>query len=185
MSNDENNENEPGLIEYLLGLAEEDAREEAKASEEITDRAKLFNWLLSRSVAVVKVHFDGSGDSGQIEEIVCYGVSGRKIELELGVYALVERDVIEPAHARIEAHSVRDVLENLFYDATEQYDWVNNDGGYGDVWFVVADPKMIEFGAWPLCDLEDLVHREGAEAGAILVDMNVREMTSEQHVYGY
>lgn len=80
--------------------------------------------LREAGVARVRVDYDGSGDSGQIEQIGYLGADG--VELNpTGTLGLPE-----------------DELMDLFYDLTQvrHPGWENNDGAYGDFeWDLTTD----------------------------------------------
>lgn len=120
----------------------------------------LFNWLLAQGVAYAVVHYDGSGDSGQIESYDLYAVSGRQIgvpsiEIVITAPAFEQRyetrsGVMQAVTRRVaESQTVAQALDNLVYLATNNYDWANNDGGYGDVYFLVVEPEMLAAQADP------------------------------------
>jgi len=92
----------------------------------------LFN-LAAQGYSHLCVIYDGSGDSGDIEDIIpiprdlkneiyyntCYDIES-KIELDQNLYNLIANE------------AYRKVLDNL-------EDWCNNDGGYGQLYISTED----------------------------------------------
>ena len=124
------------------------------------NKAALFDALAAAGITSVLVHFDGSGDSGQIEDIDATA-GDRSAE--------IPNSNIEIAHAcwgdaNIERTTlcVRDAIETLAYDFLEQTHggWENNEGAYGEFTFDV-------------------------ESRTITLEYNERVMTSEcsQHAF--
>ena len=84
----------------------------------------LANRLKSIGVVTVYVSYDGCGDSGQIEEIVCRDVQGHHVRLTGKTPA------------------TDDQLADLFYDLIDARhpDWGDDDGACGElVWDLEAD----------------------------------------------
>lgn len=104
-----------------------------------TNKTALFDALAAAGITSVLVHFDGYGDSGQIEDIDATA-GGQPKDLPGGE--------IEIAHVRwgdpeIEHTTlcIRDAIERLAYDFLEQSHggWENNEGAYGEFTFDVAE----------------------------------------------
>jgi hypothetical protein len=88
-----------------------------------TNHAALSALLRERGVAVVRAHYEGSGDSGQFEEFEIVDAGGRAGDEKLSA----------EEEARLKGH---------FYDLLEcrHGGWENNEGGYGDFqWTVTSD----------------------------------------------
>ena len=85
--------------------------------------------LADHGVTGIKIHYDGSGDSGAIEEI-CYTTDpcaspsdvDDNVEIWGSSYSLSNLD--ETAYKAIENFAYEKLLEDI-------EDWYNNDGGYG------------------------------------------------------
>lgn len=101
----------------------------------------VFKALQEAAISQVIVNFDGEGDSGQIEDIVAY--SNEKVT------ALPKVNV--DRHFGFNAETLEskpvpliDAIESLCYDylSDEHGGWENNDGGYGDFTFHVADSRI-------------------------------------------
>lgn len=89
----------------------------------------------------IEVTFDGSGDSGSIEDIQISSngipINDEKHHLEVWVkpsphFDQEQRKWVQPPPA-LEVRSLRTFVENHVYEALEAtgVDWCNNDGGYG------------------------------------------------------
>ena len=116
------------------------ARDRDRLAAEILDENKtaLFGALSDAGIATVTVHFDGYGDSGQIEEI--------EAEAAGTTVALPERriEIASPlpdgSGVQWTPLTVREAIEELSYDCLDQIhgSWGNNDGAFGDFTFDVA-----------------------------------------------
>ena len=102
------------------------------------NKAALFEAIAAAGVTLVVVSFDGSGDSGQIENIeVKVGEDIAALpagEVEL---ARAEWGKSEPQRATV---SIREAVEQLAYDflAASHSGWEDNEGAYGEFIFDVA-----------------------------------------------
>jgi hypothetical protein len=77
--------------------------------------ATLFAALKDAGVSHVEIRYDGGGDSGQVEDVEFYGANGDNTALN----DKFEGDLQDLAYHILEEHY--------------QYDWYNNDGGYGTI----------------------------------------------------
>ena len=77
--------------------------------------ATLFAALKDAGVTNVEIRYDGGGDSGQVEDVEFYGDGLDHSHLS----NLFEGDLQDLAYHILEEHY--------------QYDWYNNDGGYGTI----------------------------------------------------
>jgi hypothetical protein len=77
--------------------------------------ATLFAALKDAGVSHVEIKYDGGGDSGQVEDVEFYGANADNPALN----DKFEGDLQDLATHLLEQH----------YD----YDWYNNDGGYGNI----------------------------------------------------
>jgi len=77
--------------------------------------ATLFAALKDAGVTSVEIRYDGGGDSGQVEDVEFEGTNGDNTALN----DKFEGDLQDLATHILEQH----------YD----YDWYNNDGGYGNI----------------------------------------------------
>jgi hypothetical protein len=109
-----------------------------KAEIQPSNKTALFDALAAAGITHVFVHFDGYGDSGQIESVEAQAdgstVAMPKAKVEI---ARAEWGQAEPEHSTV---TVADAVEQLAYDfLTDKHDgWENDDGAYGDFTFDVA-----------------------------------------------
>ena len=102
------------------------------------NKTALFDALAAAGITSVLVHFDGSGESGQIEDIdATAGDQPRDLpsgEIEMAHVRWGEPDIERTTL------SVREAIESLAYDFLEQTHggWENNEGAYGEFIFDVA-----------------------------------------------
>jgi hypothetical protein len=87
--------------------------------------ATLFAALKDAGVTSVEIRYDGGGDSGQVEDVEFYGPNGYTTEPS----DKFEGDLQDLAYHILEQH----------YD----YDWYNNDGGYGTITIELIDEPVI------------------------------------------
>ncbi|HEY3838122.1 MAG TPA: hypothetical protein VGL72_16195 [Bryobacteraceae bacterium] len=103
----------------------------------------LFPVLAGAGITSILVRFDGSGDSGQIEEIDV--VSGDKpVSLPAG-HVTVQRANWGASEPESIECSVSDAVETLVYAFLEETHggWENNAGAYGEFTFTVAERSII------------------------------------------
>jgi hypothetical protein len=98
----------------------------------------LFDALHSAGITSILVHFDGCGDSGQIEDIDVV-VGDQPADFPPQSIALLRVDWGESEATQSQC-SVRDAVETLAYDFLQETHagWENNEGAYGDFTFDVA-----------------------------------------------
>lgn len=119
----------------------------AKSLTEANDANKLavFAALKAAAIATANVQFNGSGDSGQIEEVTACAdgttVALPQVETEM-------RHCEWGGKAISRKMSLRDAIEELCFDylSQEHGGWENNDGGQGQFTFRVEDSSIdLEF----------------------------------------
>ena len=99
------------------------------------NKAPVFDALAKAGISVVKVTFDGEGDSGQIENIMADGSAEiPRVQVEL-LPTGWGTGKLEGSQS-----TLRDAIETLCYDYLEQEHggWENNEGGFGEFIFSVA-----------------------------------------------
>ena len=95
--------------------------------------------LARQGVEKVEVEFDGCGDDGSIEAIVCRSASGTlELELETVVIRVLDEDDVAVAI------TLEDALEDLASRALElnHPGWENNDGATGALEIDVAEARF-------------------------------------------
>ncbi len=102
------------------------------------NKTMLFDALAAAGITKTIVHFDGCGDSGQIEDIVAYA-GDTEAEIPSGAIEIARARWGE-TEANHEPCSLRDAIEALSYDALEETHggWENNEGAFGDFTFDVG-----------------------------------------------
>lgn len=104
----------------------------------IANKEAIFAALARAGITMVSLRFDGSGDSGQIEEVTV---------LADGLSVTLPSDSIEIARpagddSGMEHHPrpLREAIEDLAYEYLDltHYGWEIGDGGYGEFTFDVA-----------------------------------------------
>jgi hypothetical protein len=134
---DENHPNDANTV--VRDFMEEDRVFKALC-ESVRDPNKkvLFDALEAAGITSVIVHFDGCGDSGQIEEIDA--VAGdQPRSFPSGTVALAHPRWGDSEAETIES-SIRDAVETLAYGFLEETHggWENNEGAYGEFTFDVT-----------------------------------------------
>lgn len=135
---------------------------EARAAElHPSNKAALFAALRDAGIASVLVHFDGYGDSGQIEDVDAVATDQTARDIPATVVELQQLNfgMTEPALVSL---PLRDAIETLAYALLESVHggWENNEGAFGDFTFDVA-------------------------AGTISLDYNERYETSENYTHEF
>ena len=106
-------------------------------------KAALFTALSEAGIKLVVVDYDGSGDSGQLEGLTAIDGQDRETELPEASVAIQEAR-FEQADPVAMTYSLRQLLEQLAWRFLDQTHggWENDDGGYGEVTFTVADQSI-------------------------------------------
>ena len=102
------------------------------------NKTALFDALAAAGVTHVIVSFDGSGDSGQIENIeVKAGEETAALPAHAVELARAEWSKSEPQRVTV---NIREAIEQLAYDflTTKHSGWEDNEGAYGEFLFDVA-----------------------------------------------
>src|SRR5690349_7539855 len=99
------------------------------------NKTALFDALAAAGITSVIVHFDGSGDSGQIEDIDATAGDHPK-GLPSGEIEIAQVHWDDPDIQRT-TFSIREAIESLAYDFLEQTHggWEDNEGAYGEFTF--------------------------------------------------
>ena len=132
-------DNNPSPTFDANGFLEKD-RAFTALSESIrpANKTTLFDVLVAAGITSVLVHFDGSGDSGQIEGIDATA-GDQPAEIPNCNIEIAQVGWGDPNIERTTL-SVRDAIESLAYDFLEQTHggWENNEGAYGEFTFDVV-----------------------------------------------
>ena len=121
---------------------EAQARLHAQLAREVTplNKAALFAVLQAAGIRHVTVHFDGAGDSGQIESFDATSPDETAAELPDGTIE-TRTPLWDGSGVQTETMSARDAIEKLAYDFLEEVHdgWENEDGAYGEFIFDVSE----------------------------------------------
>lgn len=138
------------------------------------NRNVVLECLRSLGVTRSVINFDGGGDDGQIQHVECDGLIKdiNKVDVDV-VLNTIREDFHEGQWAEHIAETrprtLNDLLCNFAYEllSSTGYDWVNNEGGYGE--FIIDPFEMNEEG----------------EQGVIHLDLSLRVTTSEDHEFDF
>ncbi len=136
MSNESQTPAQPSMDDFL----ERYHAHEARAAElHPSNKAALFAALRNAGIASVLVHFDGYGDSGQIEDIdaVAEDRSARAIPETVIELRRLDFGMTEPVELSL---PLAEAIETLAYALLESVHggWENNEGAFRDFIFDVA-----------------------------------------------
>ena len=94
--------------------------------------------LTNKKISVVKINFDGSGDSGQIEYMGFYNEEEKHVPVEDVYFKYLDFEKLP------QPKSVTDFLEDLIYDALSDHygGWEINDGSFGEIEFDATTGNM-------------------------------------------
>mgnify|MGYP003613415137 FL=1 len=119
-------------------FTERDERNRRAEAVRPDNKTALFDALAAAGITLVTVTFDGSGDSGQIEDIAAQS-DDRTVDLPQGEITIATvawgTDKVTAISMGVEA-----AIEQLAYDFLSETHggWENNDGAYGEFTFDVA-----------------------------------------------
>jgi hypothetical protein len=129
----------PDPTGFLRDYDEKDSAFKAlSASMHAANKKALFDALEAAGITRVLVSFDGSGDSGQIEEIGA--VSGDQLRDFPPGTVVIGRAYWGASEADLVECSVYQAVETLVYDFLDETHsgWENNAGAYGEFTFNVT-----------------------------------------------
>jgi hypothetical protein len=119
--------------------------EEAMAS----NKAAIFPLLKAADIAVVEVNYDGSSDSGQINDVVAFSAESKLVplpedEVTIRLHPSIWPSKQENVEAQVIMCSLNKAIRELCWELleTEHPGWENNDGGQGVFKFHVKDETI-------------------------------------------
>ena len=134
----------PEQTDFMCDYAAKDRAFKAlSTSLHVANKKTLFDALEAAGITSVLVHFDGYGDSGQVEDIdAVSGDQPRDLPTGTVVIARAHWGTSETEQAEC---SVRDAVEALAYAFLEETHggWENNQGAYGEFTFTVANRSIV------------------------------------------
>ena len=135
---------------------------EARAAElHPANKAALFAVLRDAGITGIHVHFDGYGDSGQIEGVTAFGADGTECPLP-DLPVTIRKIYFGQDEPEVLSEPLAEAIETLVYAFLESTHggWENNEGAFGEFSFEVA-------------------------AGSITLDYNERYETSEHYSHEF
>lgn len=116
----------------------------------------LFDLLDSKNISNVVVNFDGSGDSGGVEQILLHPRNEDSIHFDSNAICAQNVEGAKVLHGTRMGPggweqiyeegpiTVKSLIENICYDAlkAEHEGWENNDGAYGEISFYCEDRSV-------------------------------------------
>ena len=111
--------------------------------------------LADQGVTGIKVHYEGSGDSGAIESIVYTDIEDANFS-DIDLVSAWNEDknlakLNSSAYATIENFAHETILDNI-------EDWWNNEGGYGDLLIKVPSGEYIVNNNVRILEIEEYIH---------------------------
>ena len=106
-------------------------------------KAAIFDALQAAGLSRVIIEFEGSGDSGQMEQATAFRGEEEVIAFPTTSVEITRVEFDEGKDTR-GAVSIRDAIETVAYDLLGQVHggWEDNDGGYGTFIFDVAERSV-------------------------------------------
>ena len=100
------------------------------------NKAIVFAALAEAGIHRVTIEYDGSGDSGQIEDVAAWNAANERIPFPSDrKITLVSENPVDP----LPEQNFEAAVEHLCWDYLEiYYGWENNDGAFGTFVFDVA-----------------------------------------------
>lgn len=136
------------MTDFKVALAEFSARQaerEAKAQIELQHlKVAVIPALRQAGIAKVEIRFDGSGDSGAVEEIVCLDAADSALACPETVLDPIPSDRPDEAD-RADPVLLPAALESLAYLALERHHpgWENNYGAGGQLDIDVEESSFV------------------------------------------
>jgi hypothetical protein len=111
--------------------------------------------LADQGVTGIKVHYDGGGDSGAIENIVYTDKENAEFsDIDLVISWDEDKDLEKlnsSAYATIQNFAHETLLDNI-------EDWWNNEGGYGDLLIKVPSGEYLINNNVRIMEIEEFTH---------------------------
>jgi hypothetical protein len=111
--------------------------------------------LADQGVTGIKVHYDGGGDSGAIENIVYTDKEDAEFsDIDLVISWDEDKDLEKlnsSAYANIQNFAHETLLDNI-------EDWWNNEGGYGDLLIKVPSGEYLINNNVRIMEIEEFTH---------------------------
>jgi hypothetical protein len=129
----------------MADFAVRQAERQTQVGEEIQQlKAAVIPLLQVAGIARVEVRFDGCGDSGAVEECVCFDAAGRAVACPEGT--VEPAGTTEPNNGNDRGpQTLGEALEQLAYLALERHHpgWEINDGACGELVIDVTEETFV------------------------------------------
>jgi hypothetical protein len=136
------------MIDIEAVMADFAVRQSERQTQVVEETQQLKKAILPRlqdaGIDRVEIRFDGSGDSGAVEECVCLDATGAPMPCPDVTLLEGEADKADRTGSA-ELHSLGQVLEQLTYLALERHHpgWEINDGACGELVIDVAEATFV------------------------------------------
>ena len=112
--------------------------------------------LADLGITGIKVHYDGGGDSGAVEQIAytkvkCATPGDVDDEIDVWDNAISLADLDSELYALVEEFGEHRILNDI-------EDWWNNEGGFGDLCICIPSGKYIINNSIRITETEDFLH---------------------------
>ena len=106
-------------------------------------KAAIFDALEAAGIAHVTIEFEGSGDSGQMEQATGCTAANEPVGIPDVVIEITRVDFDEDKDSSADV-ALREAIETVAYELLEQTHggWEDNDGGFGTFAFDVAERSI-------------------------------------------
>ena len=128
----------------MADFAVREADRQSRVGEEIEQlKAVLVPCLRAAGIARVEVRFEGGGDSGAVEELLCFDAADDAVACPDIPIAVSRKDQPDGV-GTFAPPTLQAALEQLTYLALERHHpgWENNDGAAGQLVIDVAEPSF-------------------------------------------
>lgn len=132
------------LTAVMADFAAYQAERDTRVNEQLADlKTALIPLLQKAAIARVEVGFDGSRDSGAVEELLCFNSADDAVTCPDTAFVLPKPDQSD-AVASYAPPTLAAALEQLTYLALERHHpgWENNDGAGGQLVIDVAEASF-------------------------------------------
>lgn len=139
-------------LQQIADYVQNQKNEKRKEQDKYTHNCRLvFDYVQRRKIKEIEVYFDGSGDSGQVDDIRVKPDTQRDILKEIIPFSLLddgstwcEETKSWKSHPNKEG-TLEELLEQIMYDNLSKNDcggWEINEGSYGNLTFDVPRRKV-------------------------------------------
>lgn len=123
-----------------VAWAEKDREHTRRAHELLaTNKATLFDALAGAGITTVSVHFDGYGDEGQVDDVWAH-TNDAPVELPEDRIEMLD-SIWGSVEVERQTMTIREAVEAMAWNLLRETHghWEDNEGGFGDFLFNVAE----------------------------------------------